>query len=77
MNCPADSTGCLSWLCQDNVHRLDEAGSYGYIVNLKIDNQLLEKLPQVFDVKIEVSDGISIFGRNSGAYPVEISIKGR
>lgn len=77
MNCPADSTGCLSWLCQDNVHRLDEAGSYGYIVNLKIDNQLLEKLPQVFDVKIEVSDGISIFGRNSGAYPVEISIKER
>lgn len=75
-DCPADSSGCLSWLYQNDDKHLDEAGSYGYIVKLKLDNELLEKLPQVFNIKIQADDGISVFGRKSGAYPVEISIKG-
>lgn len=75
-DCPADSTGCLSWLYQKDDKHLDEAGSYGYIVKLTISKELLGKLPQVFNIKIQADDGISIFGRKSGAYPVEISVKG-
>ncbi len=74
-DCPADSTGCLSWLYQKDEQYLDEAGSYGYIVKLQLDKQLLGKLPQVFQIKIETNNGISIFGRKSGAYPVEISVR--
>lgn len=74
-DCPADSTGCLSWLYQNDDKCLDEAGSYGYIVKIHIDKQLIDRLPQIFNIRIEAEDGISIFGRKSGAYPIGISLR--
>lgn len=74
-DCPCDLTGCLSWVYQKDDKHLDEAGSYGYILKLQLDKQMLDKLPQIFKLKIEADNGISIFGRKSGAYPVEVSIR--
>ena len=75
-DCPADSTGCLSWAYQEDVKHLDEAGSYGYLIKVNLDRALLDKLPDNFKVKIDVDGGISIFGRRSGAYPTDIAVTG-
>ena len=72
-DCPADSTGCLSWLYQSDDYHLDEAGSY--LVKIQLGKQLLDALPSVFALRIEAENGISVFGRKSGAYPVEISLQ--
>ena len=71
-DCPADSKGCLSWAYQKDTNHLDEAGSYGYLIKVKLDKTLLNKLPDKFKIKIDADNGISIFGRRSGAYPTDI-----
>ncbi len=71
---PADSTGCLSWLYQQSDSKLDEAGSYGYLCQVEIAKDVFEKLPDVFKISICADNGISIFGRKSGGYPVGMII---
>ncbi len=71
---PADATGCLSWHYQAVDNRLDEAGSYGYLCKVNIDENTLKDLPEIFDVTICSDNGISIFGRKSGRYPIDIEI---
>ena len=73
---PADSTGCLSWHYQISDDYLDEAGSYGYLCRIDICKSEYEKLPKVFKIKLEVENGLSLYGRKSGAYPVGINIFG-
>lgn len=71
---PADTTGCLSWHYQKVDDLLDEAGSYGYMCEAEIKDKLFETLPEEFTVTIKADNGISIFGRKSGRYPIEIEI---
>ena len=72
---PADSRGCLSWLYQKTDDLLDEAGSYGYLVRTAINRDILDKLPEVFGIKIKVNDGgISLYDSKSGRYPIGMRI---
>lgn len=90
---PADHRGVLSWMNQqpgwewgsedaDKPWLLDEAGSYGYLVQAKLDeatkNQALEegKVTIRLYVDEQTSDrgGLSIYGAESGMYPMDLTL---
>lgn len=71
---PADSSGCLSWLYQPEDAHVDEAGSYGYICRVNLDSKIhTDKM----HIKLVASNGISLFGRKSGKYPLGIIVKNK
>lgn len=76
-NNPADSRGCLSWLYQQFDHKLDEAGSYGYLCKATVPAELLAN--GSFELKIATAPGIdgglALYGRNSGRYPCGVIIR--
>ena len=71
---PADSRGCLSWHYQPEVRKNQEAGSYGYLCRAVISAELAEQLPEVFQISIKGNVGFSIYGRNSGRYPIGFEV---
>lgn len=72
---PADSRGCLSWHYQASPRRNEEAGSYGYFCQVRIPAAVAEALPEEFTLSIISQKGFSLYGRNSGRYPVGLEIK--
>ena len=68
---PADASGCLSWHYQATETLLDEAGSYGYLCDIKIPKDLLKEKNLI---ELKTNDSLSLYGRRSGKYPVEIKI---
>ncbi len=79
---PADHRGILSWNAQKvNKERrkakLDEAGSYGYLLKIKIPKEALQKSEEsgkIF-IRFEVDDalpgGLAIYGERFGRYPLD------
>ena len=71
---PADHRGALSWFAQGKERRLDEAGSYGYLVEIDVSKELL-RAGEPVTVRMEVPSGmrggLAIYGRNSGRYPLD------
>ncbi|TYP78231.1 glycoside hydrolase family 2 protein [Paenibacillus methanolicus] len=77
---PADSRGVLSWHYQAKPNRLDEAGSYGYLIQAKVPGRLAAKLDarRSFKLELEAEDGgLSLYGRNAGRYPIDLLIRCR
>jgi len=76
---PADSRGALSHHYQESDRLLNEAGSYGYLCNIKVPSRILIKLieKQKFSLTIRtLSDsGLSLYGRRSGRYGIGVIIK--
>ena len=73
---PADHRGILSWYSQKKDRKLDEAGSYGYLVNANIPVKLLIKnADKTITIRFEVDDslpgGLAIYGEHFGRYPVD------
>ncbi len=74
---PADHRGVLSWDMQLRDGKLQEAGTYGYLVNVPLDSTTLAQAHAdgKFIVRLEVDDrlpgGLSIYGRQSGRYPFD------
>lgn len=71
---PADSRGCLSWHYQPSDTKNDEAGSYGYLCEMKIPSESAANLPESFSVTFESTGDFSLYGRNSGRYPVSAEV---
>ncbi len=71
---PADSRGCLSWHYQAADNKNEEAGSYGYLCEMKIEAKDVDGMNAEFAVCIEGENGFSLYRRNSGRYPVGIEI---
>ncbi len=90
---PADHHGILSWMNQksgwewgDTDHSkpwlLDEAGSYGYLVRIKLDEtskkSALETGKIIIRLYVDESTknrgGLSIYGKESGMYPMDLTI---
>lgn len=71
---PADSRGCLSWHYQSADNKNEEAGSYGYLCEMKIEKKDADDMNDEFTVSIECENGFSLYRRNSGRYPVGIEI---
>jgi hypothetical protein len=72
---PADSRGCLSWHYQAQDRRLDDAGTYGYMVSIVLDGEDIKS--NKLSLEISSDRGISLFGRNSGRYPTGLRVAGR
>jgi hypothetical protein len=71
---PADSRGILSWHSQKQDRRLREAGSYGYLINAKIPQSVLQNAQQENEliIRLEVDaslpNGLAIYGEKFGRY---------
>lgn len=69
---PADASGSLSWHYQKVTNLLDEAGSYGYLYNIKIPKEMLKEKTIV---EFKTKDSIAIYSRKSGKYPTGIEFR--
>ena len=58
---------------------LDEAGSYGYLCDCRIPTSLLYKLQKkeafTLTFRTESGAGLSLFGRKSGRYGIDVVIR--
>jgi len=90
---PADHRGILSWMNQEpgwewgsedrsKPWLLDEAGSYGYLVEAELDetskNSALETgkvtIRLYVDESTENRGGLSVYGAESGMYPMDLTL---
>ena len=78
-NDPADHRGLLSWHAQKRAEkpRLDEAGSYGYLVSAPVPLAALEaaaasgKLVLRLEVDDSLPGGLAVYGERFGRYPMD------
>ncbi|MDI9430614.1 MAG: glycoside hydrolase family 2 TIM barrel-domain containing protein [Planctomycetota bacterium] len=74
---PADHRGILSWQAQKRDGKLNEAGSYGYLVTAQIPESVLRKAAREGTIAIRleadeaVAGGIAIYGERFGRYPLD------
>jgi hypothetical protein len=73
---PADHRGILSWYSQPKNNKLNEAGSYGYLINSSIPAELLRNAPGKtvtirFEVNSALPGGLAIYGERFGRYPLD------
>ncbi len=74
---PADHRGILSWHAQKRNRKLNEAGSYGYLVTAEIPKPVLRKAAQEGRIVIRleadeaIAGGIAIYGEQFGRYPLD------
>lgn len=79
---PADHRGLLSWHAQkrDDKPRLDEAGSYGYLVTAGVPAAALEAAAAAGQIvlRLQVDEalagGLAIYGERTGRYPLDPSL---
>lgn len=75
---PADHRGVLSWHNQLKDRKLREAGSYGYLLKVPIEQGLLSKAIEDGQITIRLATkgegGIAVYGKEFGRYMVNPSI---
>lgn len=75
---PADHRGVLSWHHQLKDRKLREAGSYGYLISVPLDEQVVQEAIQhgALEVKIRTTGegGIAVYGKEFGRYPLDPSL---
>jgi predicted transcriptional regulator len=79
---PADHRGLLSWHAQkrEASPRLDEAGSYGYLVSAALPEAALRaaaasgELVVRLEVDAALPGGLAVYGEESGRYPLDPSV---
>jgi hypothetical protein len=90
---PADHRGLLSWMNQepgrewgssdrDKDWKLDEAGSYGYMVKAPLSRKIINNSVKTGRIRIRLRvdevgsghGGLSIYGIESGRYPLDPSV---
>jgi predicted transcriptional regulator len=77
---PADHRGLLSWHAQKRDGRLDEAGSYGYLVSATVPAAALRQAAATGEVvvRLEVDEalpgGLVVYGEAAGRYPLDPSL---
>ncbi len=77
---PADHRGILSWHAQLEDKKLREAGTYGYLVSIPIQQEALAAAQKAgkFIIRLAadeaLSGGLAIYGRQFGRYPLDPTI---
>ena len=78
-DCPADSRGALSHHYQAVDNLLDEAGTYGDLIEVVIPSRVLMGLQEKDSFKLTIraaeDAGLSLFGRKSGRYGIGIVLR--
>jgi hypothetical protein len=74
---PADHRGILSWFSQPHNQKLNEAGSYGYLIKAPVPRALVQK-GKTLKVRLEVDrslpGGLAVYGERFGRFPVDPSV---
>ena len=65
---PADHRGILSWLAQPRKGYLRDAGSYGYLVEVKIPPEAVKDGKAT--IRLESDAGLAVYGPRFGRYPL-------
>ena len=65
---PADHRGLLSWLAQPHDKMLREAGSYGWLVEVKVPPEAVKD--GKVTVRLESDAGLAVYGPRFGRYPL-------
>jgi hypothetical protein len=75
----ADARGILSWHYQPDDRKLDEAGSYGELIRLQIPSRLITQIAQngKFTLTLRAANGLAVYGRSAGRYPVGVTVRTR
>jgi hypothetical protein len=74
---PADHRGILSWHAQKKDRRLQEAGSYGYLIQATLPAEAIAAAARAKQIvlRLEVDEalpgGLAIYGEHFGRYPVD------
>jgi len=74
---PADHRGILSWHAQKRDGKLNEAGSYGYLVSAQIPQRVLRQAAEEGKIVIRLeadealAGGIALYGEQFGRYPLD------
>jgi predicted transcriptional regulator len=74
---PADHRGILSWCAQTRERKLEEAGTYGYLLEVVIPQTVLKKAAseRKIVIRLQVEDalpgGLAVYGEESGRYPLD------
>ncbi len=75
---PADHRGILSWNEQLQNNKLEEAGSYGYMVKIPLSKAQLKAFKTSGSLKLKIASldggGIAVYGREFGRYPFGVSL---
>lgn len=74
---PADCNGVLSWHHQARDRYLDEAGSYGYLMIVPVEGEVLKAARDKGSLRVEIAcdeGGLAIYGRNAGRFPIDIEV---
>jgi hypothetical protein len=76
---PADHRGILSWFSQPQNHKLNEAGSYGYLIKAPVPKDVIQKMTgKILKIRLEVDrslpGGLAVYGERFGRYPVDPSL---
>jgi hypothetical protein len=75
-NDPADHRGILSWFSQPQNRKLNEAGSYGYLIKAPVPMNVIQKMTgRSLKIRLEVDKslpgGLAVYGERFGRYPVD------
>ena len=72
---PADHRGILSWFAQPHDRKLNEAGSYGYLVEAAIPEEIIAKAKGKLTIRLETDDhGLAIYGSKFGRFPLDLTL---
>jgi hypothetical protein len=76
---PADHRGILSWFSQPRNRKLNEAGSYGYLVKASVPKEMiLQTTNKTIKIRFEVDKslpgGLAVYGERFGRYPVDPAV---
>lgn len=74
---PADCNGVLSWHYQSRERYLDEAGSYGYLMIVNLEGDVLASAQEKGVLTLEMccdEGGLALYGRNAGRFALDIEV---
>lgn len=74
---PADHRGMLSWHHQLKDKKLREAGSYGYLIKIPMNKDLLRQAAKTGKLTVRISSnegGVAIYGKQFGRYAFDPSL---
>jgi len=75
---PADHRGILSWHSQLKDKKLREAGSYGYLIKIRLNKKQLKTAAaqgfMTLKIETKAQGGLAIYGEDFGRYPINPSL---
>lgn len=73
---PADHRGVLSWHAQPKDRKLYEAGTYGELIRIPISQTALQKAIKkgYLSIRMEADNGLAVYSKQFGRYPVNPSL---